>query len=410
VDIFIKHYEKVVLGLFLLLLLLGSVLVLGAFDHSKKSLEEKTQDASSKVKGGAILPNLDGSSFTAEENLFDSRKIVAIVNTAKEDPKGSLITPHRYIKCLNENCLYLLTLGMDTCPFCATKQLPLGKDAEEGDDSDGDGIPDLVEQKYAHFLNYLNPQDARQDYDNDGFLNVEEYRAGTAMDDPDDFPPLGVLLRTIRTFRRPLPLQMRNIDTNNSEDKDKWDVSLQFMDPKTQRTRSRSLLIGESFMDFKLVNAGFEGEGETAVPYAIIQPSNAANVSYRLQQRATASYNEVTVQFVYLANRMRENQRLVLTRFAMVKNVGEEFPLSKPKSTGQYVEYYRILSANETDHSIVVGQLSAPKGEVLREISVSLYNINEDTGYPNTATMGMGGEMGMPGQEGMMPGNRRRPF
>lgn len=409
-DIFIKHYEKVVLGLFLLLLLLGSVFVLGAFDRSKKDLEQKKQDAVSKIKGGAILPVLDTSRFAAEENLRDTRKNVAIVSSAKDDPKGSLIVPHRYIKCFSEKCNYLLALSTDTCPFCATKQLDLGKDSEEGDDTDGDGIPDLVEQKYSTFLNYLNPQDARQDYDNDGFLNVEEHRAEAAMDDPDSFPPLGNLIRSIKTFRRPLPLQMRTVDTYNSTDKAKWEVALNYFDTKSQRQRSRTLLIGESFMDFKLIDAGFDGEGDTATAFAVISPTNDPNTRYRLVQNLTVTYNDVTVQFVFLFNRLREYQRLVFTRFAMVKNVGEEFPLQKQKSTGPYTEYYRILAADEAKKTITIGRLAAPKGEVNLEIQVPLYNLNDDVGLPNTAPMG-GDGMGMPpGGDGMMPGNMRRQF
>jgi hypothetical protein len=410
VDIFIKHYEKVVLGFFLLLLLLSGVLVLGAFDRSKKELEQKKQEAVSKAKGGSILPTLDPARFTAEENLRDTRKTLAIVNTAKDDPKGSLIVPNRYVKCFSEKCNYLLALSSDTCPFCDTKQLELGKDSEEGDDTDGDGIPDLVEQKYPAFLHYLNPQDARQDYDNDGFLNIEEYRAQTAMDDPDVFPPLGNLVRCIKTFRRPLPLQLRNVDTYNSTDKAKWEIALNYFDVRTQRQRSRTLLIGESFMDFKLLDAGFDGEGDTAAAFAIISPVNDPNTRYRLAQNLTVTSNDVTVQFVYLYNRMREYQRLVLTRFVTVKNVGEEFHLQKQKSTGLHTEYYRILAADETKNTITIGRLEAPKGEVNLEIQVPPYNLNDDVGLPNTAPMG-GGDMGMPpGGDGMMPGNMRRQF
>lgn len=409
-DIFIKHYEKVVLGLFLLLLLLSSVLVLGAFDRSKKDLEQKRLDAASKAKGGSILPTLDPAGFTAEENLRDTRKTLAVVSTVRDDPKGSLVVPNRYVKCFSEKCNYLLALSSDVCPFCATKQLELGRDSEEGDDTDGDGIPDLVEQRYPAFLNYLNPQDARQDYDNDGFLNVEEYRAQTAMDDPDVFPPLGNLVRCTKTFRRPLPLQLRNVDTYNSTDKAKWEIALNYVDAKTQRQRSRTLPIGESFMDFKLIDAGFDGEGDAAVAFAIISPASDPNTRYRLVRNLTATYNDVTVQFVYLAYRLREYQRLVLTRLASVKNVGEEFPLQKQKSTGPYTEYYRILAADEAKNTITIGRLDAPKGEVNLEIQVPSYNLNEDVGLPNTVPMG-GVDTGMPPDgDGMMPGNMRRQF
>ncbi len=46
-------------------------------------------------------------------------------------------------------------------------------------DLDGDGIDDYYELRHAAFLNPLNPADAAQDYDGDGYSNLSEYRAGT---------------------------------------------------------------------------------------------------------------------------------------------------------------------------------------------------------------------------------------
>ncbi|MCW5553736.1 MAG: carboxypeptidase regulatory-like domain-containing protein [Verrucomicrobiae bacterium] len=50
-------------------------------------------------------------------------------------------------------------------------------------DSDGDGLPDSYENQYS-FLDPHDPDDALLDYDEDGVSNVDEYRAGTAPDDP----------------------------------------------------------------------------------------------------------------------------------------------------------------------------------------------------------------------------------
>lgn len=48
-------------------------------------------------------------------------------------------------------------------------------------DSDGDGIPDSYEDRFA-FLDKNNPADAALDTDSDGLTNLEEYTAGTRMD------------------------------------------------------------------------------------------------------------------------------------------------------------------------------------------------------------------------------------
>lgn len=50
---------------------------------------------------------------------------------------------------------------------------------------DPDGIDDYYELRHAAFLNPLNSADAAQDYDDDGYSNLAEYRAGT---DPPSRP------------------------------------------------------------------------------------------------------------------------------------------------------------------------------------------------------------------------------
>lgn len=56
---------------------------------------------------------------------------------------------------------------------------------EGGPDTDGDGMPDAWESTYRPELHELKPGGA--DYDHDGVPDVEEYRADTNPDDPDDW-------------------------------------------------------------------------------------------------------------------------------------------------------------------------------------------------------------------------------
>ncbi len=54
-------------------------------------------------------------------------------------------------------------------------------------DTDGDGIPDLFEERYT-FLDRLDPTDAGKDEDGDGFSNLEEYLADTDPLDRNKHP------------------------------------------------------------------------------------------------------------------------------------------------------------------------------------------------------------------------------
>ena len=56
-------------------------------------------------------------------------------------------------------------------------------------DADGDGIPDRIESAITG-LDLLNASDASSDLDGDGYTNLQEYLAGTAINDINDTPPL----------------------------------------------------------------------------------------------------------------------------------------------------------------------------------------------------------------------------
>jgi hypothetical protein len=60
---------------------------------------------------------------------------------------------------------------------------PATLEVQEWSDADGDGIPDSFES--AHGLQPLDPADAQSDADQDGASNLDEYRAGTDLEDPD---------------------------------------------------------------------------------------------------------------------------------------------------------------------------------------------------------------------------------
>ncbi|MGI6354785.1 MAG: hypothetical protein ACOX6W_06775 [Lentisphaeria bacterium] len=403
-EFLLRHYEKIILSLTLLLLLGGIFLVMVMFGETRDKLAEEWRLAQNQASGGGLVELLDPSKFTAEANLTDSRKILAINAQSREDRKGSLLEPNRYIKCSKPDCMYLIPLSSDVCPFCATTQPELGKDAGEGDDSDNDGMPDLFEQRYA-FLNPYNPADATQDYDNDGFLNIEEYRAGTALDDPDSFPPLGNLLRFVRIFRRPLPITLRSVDEGRSDDKTKWDVSVSVWDNTRRRNVTRTIRIGDKANDFELLDIFREGTGAAAVYQVDVCPADQKDDVYRLSQGKTELNKATTVQMVYLASRQREHARTILQRFSMFRNVGDEFPLAKRKSTGPLVEYYRLKAADEAAKTVVIEQLDQAKGNPVAEITLSPLTPATDFISAGAAGNIMGGGDPMmegPG-EGFMP-------
>lgn len=95
------------------------------------------------------------------------------------------------------------------CPFrnCgATQPVP---ESPETKDSDFDGIPDEWEKK--HGLNHLNPNDAHQDPDADGFSSLEEFTFGTHPNDGTNAPSPVAKLRLLKVGRLPMPLTFQGV-------------------------------------------------------------------------------------------------------------------------------------------------------------------------------------------------------
>ncbi len=412
-DFIAKNYEKMVLG-FCLLLLIGSILLVSGFiSRDRENLKKVIATDQQLVKsGGKDIETYTKDQFDAEKNLSDRRRFFAVLAPSRDkragidDPKGSLLEPSRYIHCINGECTYLLSLYESKCPFCGEEQPALGKDAAEGEDSDGDGIPDDVEMKYA-FLDPQNPMDAKMDYDMDGFSNLEEYRAKTPMDNPAEFPALGILLRTRRVFQQNLPIGLRMVDTNNKTEKEKWDIMMFVMDPKTGKPRNSVQALNNVFQGYRIVDVGFEGDGEAALGYVDVVSEGEDGTRYHLLQGKNEKSQDVTVSFVYLASRNLAQARQVVARFTKTVKVGEVFELQKQKGTTIVRESYKVLRAEaDNSDSVVIGRVAGEDGTAVSEIEVPLFNPADD--FINYMQMNNGADGGMIGPRGAVRGGGRR--
>ena len=356
-----KHYEKLILGACLLCLIGGIFLVVNGVTGEQKRLETTFEDANSKVSGNKILPALDLSGLqTAATSLQDPRTRLAIVEPVKDAKKGSLLQAKRYILCKNFKCGNLIHVKMDTCIFCGQAQDPY-RDLTPEDDTDRDGIPDLEEQRWE-FLNHLDPYDAYFDYDGDGFLNIEEYQAKTAMDDPDEFPPLAMLLRVIQVGKRKLPFQFVRVRTLDSEIKSNW--KMEFIVGLVRGTRQSVKFDEEIVPGYKIIAVNDAKDAVT------VESSDGKR--YTMPSGELVEEDVPTAHMLYLASRDRNYRKFFISR-----KIGEEFFLEKMKAGAPFREFYRVLSATGRD-DLLVGQLDAEKGKVIGEFKINPLDPKKD--------------------------------
>ncbi|MFA4943590.1 MAG: thrombospondin type 3 repeat-containing protein [Lentisphaeria bacterium] len=240
-----RHYEKVVLGLFLVAMLGLCVLVwrnLGATDAKVTGATGSLgSDFQRKRPFTPLDPAaLDNSALLADKSHF--------WNPATDPTAGGLFDPYRYIRCANAACAYLVPIEYAICPDCGT---PQGEEKAgtipAGLDSDGDGIPDEVEAKHA-FLDPQNPEDAWGDSDNDGFTNLEEYKAGTDLALATSRPPLASRLRWLHIRQTPLDIVFRKM-MRTGENVENWQFQFE-VGGKTRWGQLGQMIEGS---DYKLV-------------------------------------------------------------------------------------------------------------------------------------------------------------
>ena len=432
-DFLTKHYEKLLLVFCLVCLLAGMVIVLLSLEKTEGEVRTHREEARRQVTGGAALSSAPEVDTNIDVILDNGAKDFNIMGSAENAPKGSLMQPPRIIICATEGCGNLIPFEADTCPFCKQKEPEVARESPEGADTDADGIPDVVEKQHE-FLNFRDPTDAAKDQDGDGFSNLEEYRAGSKMDDPDDFPHLALHVKAVSVWRPSVNIKLEGIETNHQEkDPLRWDIDFSFPDPRNPRNprwrRTSCRLDDDSNViartGFKVIKAEFReptavqggdaqengaAGNEAAKPagpvgVVVIQNIKDPSEQYELIQGAPPVKNRsLKARLIFLETRFASDFGR-MNRRAKVVTPGETFEFEKEKSTGMYRERYRLLSADETKGTCRVACLD-PEDEkkVLAEFDVEKLDKARDL----IETGDRGGAPDEPMDE-PGPGRRRQP-
>ncbi len=225
-----RHYEKYILALFLIGLVVLSIhLLTGLQEARNRTIKgDWTPGADRRVQP------LTDEDFRALQILNDPQ---VTWHTRFEGLKGSLFYPGKYIWCANPKCQYWIPNESEICLNCGRKQGDAVIDVPQDEDADGDGIRDEIENQYD-FLDPNDPRDAHADQDGDWFTNLEEINAGTAPDDPASHPPLARLLRLLSVSRDRFRIQFENLIVGRADDpKEKWDIVLRVVEDGQHKTR-----------------------------------------------------------------------------------------------------------------------------------------------------------------------------
>ena len=207
---FKRHYDKVV-ALLVLAGLLCSLLWIGIMAGQRKDREQVFQrkiDGLTPRNPEALVAD-SGVYSQAMQRISEPYIVAAWTNAA-------MFIPESRVFCVHVSCKKPIPKGAKKCLHCGFEQQIV---VVVGYDADGDGIPDAEEEKLG--LNPRDPDDAAADFDEDGFSNIEEWRAGTGIRDATSHPPKVVLLRVKELKLIPFEFVFKST-TGRGEKMDFW--------------------------------------------------------------------------------------------------------------------------------------------------------------------------------------------
>lgn len=247
----LRHYEKILLIIFLLIFLIALIWLLNVARESKKHRDSGIE---LKLKPGADYLEINSKNYdyrnifyrisdwsmsSKRGNKLESGKQLEvytdfmtpfeIARSTSPKNEGKLI-PYEYFK-----------IGFDPI---TNEKLIIPNYYDYSVDNDNDLIPDVLEEEIGMHVNGIQSHSIEGDIDNDSFSNIYEYSSNTKMNNPTSHPAFisRVILKGI--LKNKLPIIFRKV-IEPSEDKKDWTIQTN-IDEGKQTRKTLFLKIGST--------------------------------------------------------------------------------------------------------------------------------------------------------------------
>jgi len=199
----IKLYYDKLIAFFVLLLLLLSLLFLAIKIGSIRSEQRRfDEELANMRKKHPDIPALDVGPF---ENAIAMTESPGMIESAT----NPIFVPETRVFC--SDCFGPTPPDSLKCVHCGK----LREQSRLDDDSDGDGLTDVLEKSVG--LNPRDPADAKLDFDDDGFSNADEAKAGSDLRDKNSTPSLEPLIYVSEIAEEPFLVKFKSVIKMPSE-------------------------------------------------------------------------------------------------------------------------------------------------------------------------------------------------
>ena len=267
-----KNYEKVILVALFVIFIATLVHLVGTVDRTHQIKDEDLQIPTRDPD--YVVANKEEPQFNVEgifQKNLDWNK-AEMRNVKYEKYYSDLTNMFRAVRCGQDNCgkiiPYEIILQGAKCPMCnkeLVKFVPIDDGSGSGSraqDSDRDGIPDLVELEAD--LDPYSAKDRLADKDGDGFVNLYEFQQKTKINDPKSHPPFYVALGVNRVERQVLRMKLKVVEETTDKKSD-WTIQIAVY-PRIKDGKAS----GKESNKFMSIGDTLEiGKGRNAVKYSV---------------------------------------------------------------------------------------------------------------------------------------------
>lgn len=313
-ELLIKNFEKVILTSLLVVLAGSSVFLIITMVPTEIKVI-KNPNAGAMVQAGVIKEISTLSVKLAEDKI------------QPYDPRG-------YVYCRKSDCNFLILSSLPKCPWCKTDTKPeLIVEIGKGD-KDGDGISDQDEVRLG--LNPEDPSDVNLDKDEDGFMNLDEYKAKTDLADVNSHPSVINRCRLHQKIRLTTyyPIILSYLTVGDEKDKKTWDIYGDIIVNRRKKSIFKRVNDKISEIGYTITDVGKEDGKE----FIIIEKEGEEPV------KIFAGKNRTPMKTVYVIENELDNSR------SMVE-LGAEFKL-KDKAGNE--ERYKAESFDLASRTLVL--------------------------------------------------------
>ena len=268
---FIKHYEKIILVVTLVLLVLSLMWLIDIFYSISKAKASTVVVTADKVAYKRIRDNNSYDSFAAFQDTKLWQKSEKR-NTSPETPDyiltfTDLMIPFKIARSnapgANNQLIPYAYYKVGTCPI-SNEKISLEREAiinKDSLDTDKDSIPDAIEKKFN--MNPKDPRDIYEDIDDDSFSNIQEYRYNReGISDKAKHPPLIERLLLVKVSNTRIPLILKKIIRHDGNKED-WNIQVN-VKLTGNRWTTKFLKLGDSIeineMEYRVKDVQYKTE------------------------------------------------------------------------------------------------------------------------------------------------------